>query len=347
VITPFARTTSDARVEDAVEKYAENLEEPAFRASIEHGLEAQFLEAWKEEFGASVDELRLFADFVEHLGIRAHEAVLKVRRRQLLKVHAHDRFIPTEVAECLVDSLALKSRASWRDVPSGFDDKDRQPWRFRRRLAVLRRPLIQTDDTDDPWIIVAPGILRDSVAYMFGGFFRGDFPAWQLKKRMQVWAGQAANKRGKEFSNNVAHRLKNMGWQTEVEVKITKLLKQGFDQDFGDVDVLAWNRTNARILIIECKDVQYRKTYGEIGEQLSDFRGDLQSDGKPDYLLRHLNRVDLISTHLEVVADYVGIDDVMNTESWLIFRNTVPMEFALKRMSERVSVGIFDRLGDI
>jgi hypothetical protein len=347
VITPFGRTTSDARVTDAIEKYAENLDEPTFRASIEDTIEAPFLNAWEEEFGASVDDVRLFVVSVEDLGIRAGKALLKIRKSELLKVEVHDRSIPQEVAERLPDFLTLKSRTSWRDVPPGFDDKDCQPWRFRRRLTVLRKPLIQMDDADDPLIVVAPGILRDSFVYMLGGYHRGDFPDYQLKNRMRVWAGQARDKRGREFSNDVACRLKGLGWEAEVEIKITKLLRQGFERDYGDVDVLAWSPTTGRVLIIECKDVQYRKTYREIAEQLSDFRGELRLDGKPDDLLRHLDRVNLISNHLPQLAKYIGIGDVFNVESHLIFRNPVPMEFALKRMSERVLVHIFDRLGEI
>jgi hypothetical protein len=151
----------------------------------------------------------------------------------------------------------------------------------------------------------------------------------------------------KEFSTMVADRLKELGWQAESEIAITKLLAQGFERDYGDVDVLAWIPMTGRVLIIECKDVQYRKTYGEISEQLSDFRGELREDGKPDYLLRHLNRVDIVSSHLSLVAKYVKMKDALKVESYLVFRNPVPMQFALKKMSEQVSVSTFDQLGEI
>jgi hypothetical protein len=104
---------------------------------------------------------------------------------------------------------------------------------------------------------------------------------------------------------------------------------------------------SGRVLIIECKDVQYRKTYGEIAEQLADFRGEVWPGGKRDYLRRHLDRVELISRHLPAVASYVGMSEVNTVESHLVFRNPVPMEFALKHMAARVSVGIFDRLDQI
>lgn len=347
IISQFSHTTHGVDVSYAVKNYAKNLEEPSSRPSLESVFEAEFLEAWEDESGVSLDEARIFVDFVEDLGVRTDTAVLKIPRSQLLAVKLGDQTISEKKTLALIEFFTLKSRPQWRDVPTGFDDKDRQPWRFRRRLAVLRRPLIQINDIDDPLIVVAPGILRDALAYTISNYYEGNFPVWQLKKRMISWAGKVGHKHGSEFSKSVAKRLKEQGWHTEAEVKITKLLRQGFDQDYGDVDVLAWNPTTERVLIIECKDVQYRKTYGEIAEQLADFRGEIGPDGKPDYLLRHLNRVDLISKHLAAVAQYVGMTTVHQVESHLVFKNPVPMEFALKRMAQRVTVHIFDKLSEI
>ncbi len=347
IVSPFSRTTHGRDVSNAVKNYAKNLEEPSSRPTIESVFEAEFLEAWEEESGVSLDEARRFVDFVEDLGFRAGKAILKIPRSQLLAVKLSDQTITEEKALALIEFFTLKSRLRWRDVPTGFDDKDRHPWRYRRRLSVLRKPLIQINDTDDPLIVVAPGILRDALAYTIGNYHEGNFHVWQLKKRMRSWSGKAGHKHGSEFSKSVAQRLKEEGWQAEAEVKITKLLRQGFDQDYGDVDVLAWNPTTGRVLAIECKDVQYRKTYGEIAEQLADFRGEIGPDEKPDYLLRHLNRVDLVSKHLAAVAQYVGMPTVRQVESHLVFKNPVPMQFALKRMVQRVTVHIFDRLAEI
>ena len=195
--------------------------------------------------------------------------------------------------------------------------------------------------------MVAPGILRDALIYMVGNYHRGDFPLRQLRRAMRSWAGTLRDQAGRQFRREVAARLKEFGWEAESEVKATKLLRRGFDRDYGDVDVLAWNRTSGRILIIECKDVQYRKIYGEIAEQLADFRGEVWPGGRRDYLLRHLDRVDVISQHLPAVAKYIRMVADRGIESHLVFKNPVPMEFALKHMAERVSVGIFDRLATI
>jgi hypothetical protein len=345
VMVPFGRAGSNLRIDESIRNYAKNLEEPKVVATAEATFEPPFLSAWKEQFGASFDETRKFVDLVENLGTQAEQAVFTLPRSNLLGSKM-EGIEPRSLA-ALVETFTFKTSSSWREVPPGYDEKDRYPWRFRRRLAVLRKPLIQINDTDDPTIIVAPGLLRDAFAYMLRNYYRGDFPLWQLTPLMRSWAGASRDKYGREFSNAVATRLHELGWKAETEVKITKLLRRGFDRDYGDVDVLAWNAESGRVLIIECKDVQYRKTFGEIAEQLSDFRGELGRDGKPDLLLRHLNRVELITKHVPELQRYVGLDREVRIESHLVFKNPVPMQFAWRRMAERVSLNLFDDLNAI
>lgn len=345
VVVPFGRAGSNLRIDESVRNYAKNLEEPKIAPAVETIFEPTFLDAWKEQFGISFDETRKFVDLVEDLGTQAEMAVLTLPRSKILNGKIEG--LEPKPLGAIVAAFSFRTSSSWREVPPGYDERDRYPWRFRRRLAALRKPLIQIDDADDPTIIVAPGLLRDAFAYMLRNYYRGDFPLWQLTPLMRSWAGASRDKHGREFSNAVAARLRELGWKAEAEVKITKLLRKGFDRDYGDVDVLAWEPESGRVLIIECKDVQYRKTFGEIAEQLSDFRGELGRDGKPDLLLRHLNRVELITKHVQELQRYVGLDREVRIESHLVFKNPVPMQFAWKRMAERVSLHLFDDLNAI
>jgi hypothetical protein len=347
VLAPFARVTTDMRTEEAIEGYSSNLM-PSDDRSLEDVFESQFLAAWREEAGATLDEFLSFIGYLEKIGMDKNEAVLMLPRSELLSVTLDKGSLPAETSAAIAEFLTLRTRPKWREVPDGYTDADRQPWRFRRRLSLLRKPLLQIDETDDPTFIVAPGLLRDALTYMVGNYHRGDFPQRQLRSAaMRSWAGTLRDRAGKKFSKEVAGRMKELGWEAESEVKVTKLLQRGFDRDYGDVDVLAWNQASGRILVIECKDVQYRKTHGEIAEQLADFRGELWPDGRRDYLLRHLDRIDILSQHLPALAKYIGMAADGGVESHLIFKNPVPMEFALKHMAERVSVGIFDRLATI
>jgi len=347
IVANFGRAGTGLRVANAIENYPRNLEEIGVQASAETELDAAFLAAWSEEFGASFDDMRRFVDAVEDAGIRADRAILRLPKSELASLKLVGNPLPPEPTAAIVEALLLKPRARWQETPEGYDDKDRQPWRFRRRLSVLRKPLIQIDESADPIVLVAPGLLRSGFSYIAGGFLRGDFPTWQLKPLMRTWAGAASDRRGKEFNAEVATRLKESGWQAECEVAVTKLLAKGFARNYGDVDVLAWRPESGRVLLIECKDLQLKKTYGEIAEQLADFRGDNGPNGRPDYLLRHLNRVDLISEHPAEVIRYLKLPCKPKLESHLVFKHPVPMQFALQHMEKRVRVCLFSEVGQL
>lgn len=346
VVMPHAQITAGNRITDDAESYAENLEDRPPQASVEHRIEADFAEAWTEQFGASIDQTRVFIDFIENLGVTAQKAVLRLPRSRFSGVSAAGQALDDAITARLMDALTLVTRPRWRDIPDGFDAKDIHPWRFRRRLSMLRRPLLQIDEGADPTIIVSPGMIRDGFFYIMSNLYRGDFADQQLSPKMRRWKARRADERGAAFSQDAAAALRAAGWETATEVALTKLLGQGFGRNYGDVDVLAW-RPDGRVLAIECKDVQYRKTYGEIAEQLADFRGEMRSNGKPDYLLKHLHRMEKIGEHLEAVATFTGLASVSAVESHLMFRNPVPMEFALAKMAEKVKVSRFDRISDI
>jgi hypothetical protein len=346
-LRPYGRATSQDRAESAVGEYGQNVDHPKIASSVHDQFDEAFLRAFEDEVGASLDDMRLLVDLLEQRGVAAGKAVLSITRQALLREMVAVGKLEGARAERLVDYLTLKTRSSWSLTPEGYDDRDLQPWRFRRRLAILRKPLLQIDEAENARILLAPGIVREAFVYTVSNLRRGDFPDWQLKRPMRRWQGQVADRRGGAFARDVAATLEAGGWRVQVEVKISKILDESLDQDFGDVDVLAWRPDGSRVLLIECKDVQYRKTLGEIAEQLADFRGGHRANGKRDYLRLHLDRVAVLRGRADDVARYLGLSSMASLESHLVFRNPVPMKYALTRLAEQVTVTLFSELGDM
>ena len=347
ILAPFARVASDLRVDDDISSYAEGFEDAETVPTDTSAWPDEFWQAWEEEVGGTFDETRKFLDILEDVALKSGRAFLSIKKSELLKACTGEITISPMAASGIVEALTLVSRPRWRNVPDGFDEKDRFPWRFRRRLSLLRKPLIQIDLSDDPTLIVAPGLVRDAVVYMLGNYHRGDYPLWQLKPKMRSWAGRSRNRMGSAFALKVAERLTALGWKTAVEKKVTEILRTGFDRDYGDVDVLAWNEETGRLLLCECKDLQYRKTEGEIAEQLMDYRGEVNEKGKRDDLRKHLDRIDLLTQHLPKLKTFVGMSVTPHIEGHLIFKNPVPMQFAWEQMKIRTGLHVFASLDRI
>ncbi len=254
VVKPFGDLANDSMIDGAVAGYAQNFAAPHITGAAEAAFDPAFVEAWCVEKQAPLDSFRRFVDDVEDAGIKQESPVLMMPLSELLRLYSGD----DGAAEAIVRSLSTTPRANWLAPPEGMLDKDRWPWRYRRRLSLLRLPLIQLDDGEDPLIVVAPGLLRDAVVYTVDNFHEGYFPCWQIQTNgMRTWAGTAADRRGSRFSQKVAVQLRELGWQADVEVKVSQIVGKRLDRDYGDVDVLAWSHTSKRILLIECKDLHF------------------------------------------------------------------------------------------
>ena len=135
-------------------------------------------------------------------------------------------------------------------------------------------------------------------------------------------------------------------------MNVTQILGKSKDSQFGDikrfgdVDVLAWSTKDEQVLVLECKDLMYRKTPGEIAEQLSKFKGMTGAKGKPDLLLKHLNRIDILNGHLPDLAKFTGVKNP-KIQGHLVFSGQVPMGYAKRGIMDKSSMMIFEDLQNI
>lgn len=340
VMDGFGSATSNHKHAASVKNYANNLKAPDISPTLNGKLEERFLTAWQEEFGVEIDAYRRFLDAVENWAIERQMPVVEIAHSELIKLAD-----TLEIGAKIVDSMTLMTRDAWRNLPFGYDNKDIAHWRFRRRLSVLRRPFLQITAGEDPQIVVAPGFLREGFAYTVRNYFEASYPDWHLGPAMARYAGYARNRDGMQFNQEVKNQMCELGWSAQPEVTITKIIGKALDRNYGDVDVLAWDENSSRILVMECKDLQFRKTYGEIAEQLSDFRGETSLDGKRrDLLRKHLDRVDVLRKHKAEVKKYLRLKGDCVIESLVIFKNPVPMQFAGGAILEYAKIYIFDDL---
>src|SRR5690606_20643176 len=161
---PFGRRTSEQRFAESMRGYGDKIEDPALEDAplpVDDDFPAEFWAAWQEQFGASIEAMRALINLLNDLGIARHQAIYRVKRSELL-AEASSREVLASEATASIDALLFKPRDSWRTPPEGFELRDIFPWRFRRRLSILRRPLIQLDDLPDPTILVAPGAVEDA-----------------------------------------------------------------------------------------------------------------------------------------------------------------------------------------
>ena len=335
VLTPAGRDFANVEVDREISAYNENVSGPDLSTvPMPQQFDADFYAAWIAEMGTGFDVYCRTMVALENLCIERKRSWLVISFSELI---AHLERFESDAA-IVIAKLESQPRSDWKQVPIGYDDADRQPWRYRRLLSIMRRPLIRLGSSDDADMFVAPGIVREGWTTTVVNLLGGNYDEHQLHSReMRRWSQIVLRKRSAEFEREVSQTLKNLGWKVRAGIKFGEILGRNPDENPGDIDVLAW-RNDGRVVLFECKSLQFAKTPSEIAKQLVKFRGFVDEKGKPDLLYKHLNRWAIAKQHKSAFSTFTGLTNP-NIEAGLVFSNTVPMQFAVDKMSEKIWVG--------
>jgi hypothetical protein len=103
--------------------------------------------------------------------------------------------------------------------------------------------------------------------------------------------------------------MTELDWKAEHDVLVSKVLNKKLRYNYGDIDVLAWSHEHNAVVIAECKDLYYAKTHKEIGNQINEFKGEINLNGKRDRLRKHFDRLNVITANILAISKYTGIDN--------------------------------------
>ena len=312
----WTREFRDAAVDDGI----------GFDGGVEGEVaDQEFEAAFIAELSLTVEQYGEFVLRMTSEALERNSAHLRLRRSEVLQ---RLREIGVEVPEPAYEAFALVPRVRWdEENPRNAKARDWYPWRYNRRLSILRRPLIQLSKEEDPAVLVMPSILAETLGYVQQAAL-GRLPEELFDSpEMCSYIGRAANRIGHEFNRRVADRLDELEWRTKQEVSLTQL---GGEEELGDIDVLAWAVDTGLIYAIECKSLRFDRTWSEIGERLAEYETGTV-DGKRTRLQRHLDRISYLKTNRDGLAHFTGIPaERLQLRSALVTEKLAAMQFSGK-----------------
>ena len=322
VIAPFAAGYFDEKFQRDVESYDGYYGHggKSKRLGAPPRFSDEFERAFVAEYGLVPDEvISGFAEVMDMV-MEHRKVIVETTLGELRNRLTKRRGLSSDVVDSFIRTFTIFHRASWDSVPNGCSRKDLYPWRFRRKLSLIVRPLLAFGTGADDQVILGAGGLKMASSYLVEKARSGTLPQSLFRStEMRSYAGVMNDRRGRAFTQRVAGRLQDIGWCTRTEVGMTEL---GGTMEDGDVDVLAW-KDSGEIQIIECKCLYLARTVAEVAEICGRFRGEAK-----DELAKHVHRVNWIKEHLQGVLGVVGfVPSVLKVSHNLVTNTHVPMRY--------------------
>lgn len=307
-------------------KYRRYYEAEEINQSVNRHFPDEMIQAMQAEFSATVDDMRAIRDCLQNHAIEIKSDILRLKRSELKQLLMKSDLVNDDVVEPVINYFTLLPRGRWDMAPDGYTDRDWQPWKFRRRLSVLWKPLVQLNMHDDPDIMISVDMYTEAFGYFFSNIHDGTFDAqWFNSRPMKRWLGKIRDEEGDRFEDAVEERVGSLGLEKRRGITLNEITQSDMaGVDYGDIDVLCWNNASGDVFVIECKNFDLAKTYSETCERLSKMRGELKANDKPDDLLKHLNRVEQVTLHIDDVRKLTGIENP-KIRSVVVFNRPAPM----------------------
>lgn len=286
-------------------------------------LDPQYEKAFLDEFSLSLHQLMDFTYRLTDASIRLGRETFVLPKSD---IERHLKQIGVAAPDRAYDALTLKPRPRWDEPkPKNAKPRDWYPWRFNRRLSLMRRALVQFENAADPRIIVAPALLDRSVEFLIGTY-SGGLPVELFDSAsMRAWIGTAVNKEGHEFNHAVAARYRELGFTARPDVNMTEV---GGTKAMGDVDALAWNQLTGVVFATECKRLLFARTVAEIGERLREYTVIAAPGEDRTPIQKHLDRIFFLRTAGPALSKVTGIPaDKIVLRSALVTDYLAPMQF--------------------
>ena len=278
-----------------------------------------------DEFGISLEEFVRIVHRLRRLALSRQELLLRFDESTLMCFLKAECSLDGGRAARFLCRFSLPPRRAWnKDLPHGCTENDVWPWRFRRRLSLLLRPLVQlTQGSKSRWLVHAPLVERSS-SYLLNGLCHAAFATEHFSaESMRQFCGEVANEQGHRFAGAVGDHLEELGYDTKREIAMTALGASALLGDLGDVDVMAWKAESNEVLIIECKHLRIAASVRDVVDRLEEYRGE-----RDDSLGKHLRRFNWLKANSCHVSALTGIPTgAIQFRGLLVTDELVPMQF--------------------
>lgn len=341
VVVPFRQSIFRRGLEGAADGYAGMI---GVKATTEPMPDRDaFLSAFSDEVGLSLENAFKVVQGFGLIALSTESLVVDSTQSELLPKLEASSGVSIHEIKAFIDYFSLDSRPDYNAPTPGFVGHDIHPWRFSRRLSLVRRPLLRWTEGGTKRVMVSPAIAEHSLGHFMVRFYQGEYePNFFMSDSAKAWIGKAAKREGDAFEDQVAAELGREGFIVTQRVLMPQL---GAPKELGEIDVIAFDPKKAVVWVIECKNLREARTIKEISEQLGKCTG--RSDVRGDIVYKHIRRMDWLKTHLGALPKLLRVNDEVGLRDRIVTSRIVPMKFRDRSIYPADRWVAFNELGSL
>lgn len=252
-------------------------------------------EDFKSDLGITMPVINAIFFFLSHDCLDNEKSVNTIEENQFKEILINGCKLSDTEFNALIEHFVITPRGNILYPPKSYEYSDIQPWRYNRPLSYLLKPIIKIGDK---FIFSARHLSAASENYL-AKFMEGAIKFDKKYKKLNKLQANRNNIKGKEFRNKVYLWLSKNPLLDVIpyEFKITQKIA---DKEYGDVDVLAFDKNKKIIYSIECKNTKQAKIIYEYYMNSKNYID--------DKLPLHSNRKIWLENNLEKLSEIFKCD---------------------------------------
>ena len=348
----FANALSEENVNRFVENFGNKLNTLSDRSTDEdtgQDNELKYInDAFLADWGVSYSDILEFLHACHLVAFNRQQSVIDIPMDELVKeIQSHYLGLSEGVVKKCMDKLSLDKRQTYLTPPDGMKEREIVPWHYNRELSFLRRPIVRFEMPNQQIHCVFG--MRSCL--MAGLRLSDLLHSGRLKyagEKIEKLLGYFETKKGNEFNEVVRKCLQQISglqvWPYGVSIKPKGNLLA--DDDYGDIDVMAYSPSKNVLYSIECKNTYSAKNVREMKTEMDEYLGRGESpekDQKKALVLKHLRRHCWIQSHLDQMISFIGVSSAPLVKSMMLTATVIPTSY-LKKETIPLSILNFQEL---
>lgn len=292
-------------------------------------------QTFEKEFGLNFFKIKALMYELAQFCLENESSYLVYNDDELINLLQQEFNLKSIEINSFLKHFTLNSRGNIGTPPKDYDYPEIYPWRFNRRLSFLSKPVIRIKDENEVYKnILSARHLVSSADNFITLFFNGSLKISPEMNEINSLLAQRNNIKGKEFRNEVCNWLK-INTNLEVVPYEFKIPVKGNDKNFGDVDILAFDKVNKIIYSIECKNTKQAKIIYEFQRDAKNYIN--------KQLPKHFSRTEWLKNNLDFLSNRFKYDfSTFKINSLLISSYQLPIK--LIQQVDKITIASFPEI---